>query len=160
MFHPLTGRIESLLKQNNFWYETFTHEPVKTSEEASKVRTGYSLSQGAKALIIRMKKNTIRSFCMLVIPGGKKFDSEKVKKLLDTRDIRFATEEEISKITDGVKIGGIPPFGNLFNVKVYMDSSMLTNEKIIFNAGDRSFSIAMKREDYQKLVSPEIASIV
>ena len=39
------------MKGGNFWYETFENEPVRISEEASKLRTGYTIGQGAKAII-------------------------------------------------------------------------------------------------------------
>ena len=161
IYHPLTQKIVSLLKDNNFWHETFEHEPVLTSEEASKVRTGYSLKQGTKAMIIRVKENSAeKNFIMLVIPGDKKINFKKFKKDFNFKDLTFANEEEIEKLTGGVKIGGIPPFGNLFDIRVIADPSVFENEKIIFNAGDRSFSVAMKSEDYTKLVNPKIYPII
>lgn len=149
-----------LLKENNCWFETFEHEPVRTSEEAAQVRTGYTLSQGTKALIIRVKKNGEKLFVMVIVPGDKKFDKGKVKVTLQANDIRFATEEEVSAITEGVLVGGVPPFGNLFGLDVYIDSTVFENEKIIFNAGDRRFSIGMKSDDYKRLVNPIVVSLI
>ena len=100
------------------------------------------------------------NFVMLVLPGDKKFSGLKVKKLFGTKDLRFATEEEISKLTDGIQIGGIPPFGNLFEIRVFVEKTLLENEKIIFNAGDRSFSVAMKARDYLEIVRPTIGEII
>src|SRR3990170_5275239 len=135
-YHPVVQRIINLLKENNFWFETFEHAPVKTSEEAAKVRTGYTLAEGAKAMIVRIKeKNGDKYFLMLVLPGDKKINIDKVKKDLNAKDIRFADQDEIKEITGSVAIGGIPPFGNLFGLKVIVDPSVSANEKIIFNAG-------------------------
>jgi len=47
--HPVTGQILQLLQNDGCWYETFSHAPVRTSEEAAATRPGYSLRQGAKA---------------------------------------------------------------------------------------------------------------
>ncbi|PIQ72953.1 hypothetical protein COY13_02305 [Candidatus Roizmanbacteria bacterium CG_4_10_14_0_2_um_filter_36_35] len=159
-YHPVVNKIKDLLTKNNFWFETFEHEPVKTSEEAAKIRQGYSLKQGAKAMIIRAKNNEAdKRFVMLVLPGDLKFDNNKVKQVLQVKDIRFATPEEINNVAGGVQIGGVPPFGNFFNIKVIVDQKLFENEKIIFNAGDRRYSIAIKSEDYKKLVNPEIEDI-
>src|SRR3990172_998834 len=115
--HPVAKQITDLLANNNCWFETFEHEPVRTSEEASKIRTGYTLHQGAKALIIRIKKSeTDKKFITLVIPADLKFNNKKVKKMFNAKDIRFATQEEISNLTNNIQIGGVPPFGNLFNL--------------------------------------------
>lgn len=159
-YHPIVEKIKSLLLENNAFYETFEHEPVRTSEEAAQVRTGYTLSQGAKALILRVKQGSEKKFIMLVISGDKKFDKNKVKNNLDSKDIRFATEGEVAEITDGVQVGGVPPFGNLFGLSVYTDPGIFTNEKIIFNAGDRRYSIGMKAEDYNKIVKPTVIELV
>lgn len=160
-YHLLVGEIKTLLQKNSYWFETFEHETVRTSEEAAKVRPNYSLKQGAKAIIVRVKEKGGRKyFSMLVISGDKRFDTDKVKRLLNAKDIRFATEEEVKEITKGVEPGGVPPFGNLFGLKTVVDRSLFNNEKIIFNAGDRRFSIAMKSEDYKTLVNPELESIV
>lgn len=160
-YHKLTKQITELLQSNNMWFETFEHEPVRTSEEAAKIRTGYSLHQGAKAIIIRVKiSDSNKKFAMLVFPGDLRFNNDKVKKLFGAKDIRFATEEEVDRITDGVLPGGVPPFGNLFNLEVVVDPQLFQNEKMVFNAGDRSFSVGMKSEDYKTLVKPNIVSIV
>lgn len=97
---------------------------------------------------------------MLVLPGDQRFDFDKVKQLFEARDIRFATEDEVARTTGGVQPGGVPPFGNLFDLPVIADPKLFENEKIIFNAGDKKFSIAMKSADYQKVVEPKIESIV
>lgn len=159
-YHPLTKKISKLLTENNLWFETFKHEEVRTSNDAAKVRTGYSLKQGAKALIVRIKSNGERKFVMLVIPGDARFDKKKTQDALNSKDIRFATEEEVLTVTEGVKIGGIPPFGNLFGIAVIVDPSIFENEKIIFNAGDRSFSIAMYSGDYKRLINPVVKEII
>jgi len=169
-YHRVTEKITSILKENNCWFETFEHAPVRTSEEAAKLRTGYELCQGAKAIIARVRGVSSASaeaparqgkhFVMFIIPGDQKFDKDKIKSEFGLGDLRFALENEVAEITDNVLPGGVPPFGNLFGLEVYMDKGVLENEKIIFNAGDRSFSVGMKSADYVKLVNPKIGSIV
>jgi Ala-tRNA(Pro) deacylase len=158
--HPIAQQITDILTSENCWFETFEHEPVRTSEEAAGTRPGYTLNQGAKAIILRVKVPSVgKKFVMLILPGSQKFDSSKVKKLLHSNDIRFATEDEVNIITSGVKPGGVPPFGNLFNIEVVCDKKLFDNDKIVFNAG-RNFSIAMLAADYQKLVNPLVADII
>jgi Ala-tRNA(Pro) deacylase len=159
-YHALTEKIENIIKDAGFEFETFEHEPVRTSEEASRVRTGYTIDQGAKSIIVRVRKPGVgKIFVMFVLQGNKKFDVDKVRSEFGLSDIRFAIEEEVSKITDGVLPGGIPPFGNLFGLTVYVDKQLLQKERIIFNAGDKSFSIGMKTLDWQSLVNPIVGDI-
>ena len=112
-------------------------------------------------MIVRVKiSNTEKKFAMLVCPGNSRFDNDKVKQYFGAKDIRFATEEEVSTITSGFRPGGVPPFGNIFGLEVVVDPTLLLNEKIIFNAADRSFSIGMKSADYVTIVSPKVENIV
>ena len=160
-YHEVVSKILNLLTAKNVWYETFEHEPVRTSEEAANVRKDYSLSQGAKALIVRVREtDNTRKFIMLVMPADKKLDSKKAKKSLSLKDISFASIQEVSDTTGGVQVGGVPPFGNLFGLEVYVDPSLFDHEKIIFNAGDRRVSVAMKSEDYKQIVNPKIIEII
>jgi prolyl-tRNA editing enzyme YbaK/EbsC (Cys-tRNA(Pro) deacylase) len=158
--HPIHEHIVQLLKQQGCWFEEFHHEQVRTSEEAAKTRPGYTLQQGAKAIIARIKvPNEGKKFVMLVMPADQKFDTSKVKQALHAKDIRFATEDEVEEITKGIKPGGVPPFGNLFGLEVVSDKSLYDNEKIVFNAG-RTSSIAVRSEDYRTLVKPKIEEII
>ena len=160
-YHKITKTITQLLETNHCWFETFEHESVKTSEEASRVRPGYTLHQGAKALIIRVKNaDNNKRYVMVVMPADKRFDNDKVKKLLQAKDIRFAFPDEIATLTEGIQVGGVPPFGNLFGIEVIADPSLFENEKIVFNAGDRRFSVAMKAENYKVLVKPIVETII
>lgn len=159
-YHPVVSEIVALLEKDSLWHEVFVHEPVRTSEEAARVRSDYTIEQGAKAIILRAKKSQKdKFFVMLVLPGDKKFDALKVKEILGVKDIRFATVDEVINITEGIQPGGVPPFGNLFKLPVYADPSLLENERIIFNAGDRRISVAMNSKDFITLVQPLLSKI-
>lgn len=159
--HSCVGRIKDLIQKNNMWHDYLEHEPVRTSLEAAKIRPDkYTLSQGAKALIVRIREyGGNKYFCMFVVPGDKKFAFNRTKEMFNAKDIRFATEKEVAEMTGGIKLGGVPPFGNLFGLKVFADKKVFDNEKIIFNAGDKRVSIALLTEDYKKLVDPKVVDL-
>ncbi len=159
--HKCVNKIKSLIEQSGMWFEYLEHEPVRTSEEAARIRPKeYTLSQGAKALIVRIREyGGNKYFAMFIVPGDRKFNYQKTKELFEAKDIRFATKEEVTEVTDGIKVGGVPPFGNLFGLKVFADQKVFDNKRIIFNAGDKRVSIAISTEDYKKLVDPQVVDI-
>ena len=166
-YHRIVEQIKKLLDNEVIAYKSFEHAPVRTSEEAAKLRPEYTLHQGAKALVVKIKrpqsqeaKRPQGEFAMLVVPGDCRFNEARVKQALGIKEIRFATEQEVGELTGGVQIGGVPPFGNLFGLRVYVDQSVLENKTIIFNAGDRAFSIALKSSDWQKVANPIMVEIV
>ena len=153
--HAIITSIRSLLDEHAVPYNFMEHEAGVTSEEMATIRKDFSLSEGAKALILM----TDIGFIQVVIPGDKKFKNSKLRKCVQTKNIRFATPEELKKITDGILPGAIPPFGNLFNLSVYADKKLFDNERIVFNCGERTASISMPSDDYRTIVQPVIVDI-
>lgn len=159
--HSVVGRIRSLLEEKNIAYRFFEHAAVRTSEEAMKQRPEYTLQQGAKALIVCGETATKeKKFFMAVIPANKRLDGRKAAAAAEVKKVRFATKEESDKITGGIEFGGVPPFGNLFELAVYVDPTLFENAEIIFNCGDRRASIAMSSEDYRSIIPSTIADTV
>ncbi|SPE60923.1 conserved hypothetical protein [Verrucomicrobia bacterium] len=145
-------RVESLLKQQAVSFQVLRHEPVFTSQEAAAVR-GVALSTGAKALICKVDAR----FVMFVIPGDRKLDSKQVRQALGIRALRFATPDELRELT-GLPPGAVPPFGSLFGLPTYCDGRLAENERINFNAGDRSISVSLAYTDYVKVENPSVGS--
>lgn len=147
-------KIIQLLTDNHIVYTLTEHEPVKTSEEAARVR-GVALKTGTKAMIVKAGE----SYILIVLPGDQKIDWKKVKKELHTSNVRLATREEAEKLT-GLAMGSVPPFGNILDLPTYFDVHILENEMINFNAGSLRHSIMMHCSDLVQLVQPKLVSII
>src|SRR5512136_1338106 len=145
-------RVENLLKQHGVNFEVLRHQPVFTSEEAAAVR-GVALSTGAKALICKVDAR----FVMFVIPGDRKLDSKAIRQALGIHALRFATRDELNDVT-GLPPGAVPPFGSLFSLPTYCDTRLAENERINFNAGDRSISVSLRYTDYLQMENPTLGS--
>jgi len=147
-------KICNLLDKNNIKYKILKHEPVYTSEHAAEVRgrgIQEGLKRGAKAMILRSEGK----FYQFIIAANEQLDFKKIRKILKAKTASFATPEEVKQVT-GVTPGSVPPFGNLFNIPVYVDKSLLKTDEIDFNPGKHDISITMKQEDWVKLVKPII----
>jgi Ala-tRNA(Pro) deacylase len=135
-------RVEDKLRQAAVPYNVTRHAPVFTSEEAAAVR-GTPLSSGAKALVVKAGE----AFALLVLPADRKLDSKSARVNLGVKALRFATAEEVERLT-GLKPGSIPPFGSLFGLPTYCDPALGENVAINFNAGDHAISVHMAYSDY------------
>jgi len=146
--------IKSLLEDYKTQYEIMEHEPVLTSEDASRVRKT-SLAEGAKALVMYADQKPI----MVVVPADRKADTHALKSAYSIKDLRMATREEVETVTH-TKIGAVPPFGNLFQIPLYVDGTMGKSGTIVFNAGEHTKSIRMKYDDFVKVTSPIIGNFI
>jgi prolyl-tRNA editing enzyme YbaK/EbsC (Cys-tRNA(Pro) deacylase) len=142
--------IKNFLDENKIDYEFKEHEEVLTSEEAAKVR-GEDIKIGAKAMILKCDER----FVMFVLSAAKKIDSKKVKKILDCESLRFATPDEVMIITNCLP-GGVPPFANIFKIDLLVDKTIVDNEFMAFNAGERTKSLKIKTKDYFLLLKPRV----
>jgi len=85
-----------------------------------------------------------------VLPGSRRVDNARVRALLGTRTLRFATPEELLALT-GCVPGAVPPFGNLFGLPVLVDEALVAREEIAFNAGSNDVSMVMATADFLRL---------
>jgi nondiscriminating aspartyl-tRNA synthetase len=132
-------------------YEYSEHEEVKTSEDAASIR-GIPLSSGAKALILKGKKSG--THYMVVIPGDKKIAMDKASEELGEK-VEFEKPDTIQEIY-GIKVGGVPPFGNVLGMRILIDKQTAMNPKISFNAGMRTCSISMSGVDLAEVTDGEV----
>ena len=147
---PVLDKIKKILDENKIEYKLKHHEPTYTSEQSAKAR-GDSMKQGAKAIIMK----TDDGFVLAVLSAEKKINSKKLKKVLNSKKISFADSDKVKSF--GLQPGGIPPFGSVLGLQMYVDKSLLENEEISFNAGSLTDSIKMSLQDYIKLENPIIA---
>ncbi len=143
--------IRNLLDRNEIPYELSEHEPVYTSEQAAEVR-GVELKTGLKALVLKTREG---NFIIGLVKGDEKIDQKKLAKIVKTKRLRLASPREVLMITE-CEIGSVHPFGNLHGLPTYLDSSVLENNIVNFNAGLHTISIQMKIKDLIKVVNPII----
>ena len=143
--------IQELLDRNGVWFEVSEHEPVYTSEQAAKVR-GDELKTGVKALVMKTREG---SFVLGLVAADRKIDLKKLAKIVKTKKLRLAPPQDVIKIT-GCEVGSVHPFGNLHKLPTYLDTSILENDMVNFNAGLHTVSIHMKTKDLIKTIKPAI----
>ena len=149
----ITKRIRELLMENDIPFQEIDHEPAITCEQSAKAR-GCDRKIGGKSILFKDKQD----YRLFVMSAALQVDSKKVRKILKSGWLRFATKEELWEIA-GVEKGALPPFGrDILPVDLYLDKSILKNEEIAFNAGMATKSFIMKVADYLKLTDPIIYS--
>ncbi len=147
------SNICAFLADRNVVFRTVHHHPTFTSEESAVAR-GEEVKIGGKALLMKVDND----FKLFVISAALKADSKKIKNYCKTKSIRFATKEELLELTTLVP-GSVPPFGRpILNFDLFVDPSIVENEKIAFNAGSLTDSIVMKTSDYLTLSNAVVFS--
>jgi Ala-tRNA(Pro) deacylase len=144
-------RLEKYLHEEGVSFDIVTHSVAYTAQEVAAVQhtPGRKL---AKVVLIDADGKLV----MLVLPASYRIDFPKVKALLEAGKVRLAREEEFAGTFTDCEVGAMPPFGNLYGLPVYVDSSLTEAREIIFKVGSHTTSMKMSFSDYKRLVDPEI----
>lgn len=147
-------RLKKFLDEHNVKYELLRHSPAYTAQEIAATAhiPGKDL---VKTVIVKLDGK----LAMLVCSANKMINFEKLKKVANAKHVELASEYEFQDRFADCEVGAMPPMGNLFDMDVYVDDSLLEDEKIAFNAGNHSELVRMRYEDWAKLVKPKVVHI-
>lgn len=144
-------KIREWLTSEGVQFREVHHEPTRTSEDSARAR-GEELRVGGKALLIRVDE----IFRLFVLSADRKLDSGAIRQHFGAKKTRFAKPEELAELT-GLVPGSVPPFGQpILPFPLYIDPSVLENERIAFNAGSLTDSIVMPIADYCRVAGAEV----
>ena len=147
-------RLKEMLDGAKVPYEVYNHALAYTAQEVA-AKQHFSGNEMAKVVMLEVDDKLV----MGVIRGNDKINVNEVRESLGARNVRLATEEEFIARFPECEIGAMPPFGNLYGLKVYVDPSLAKDEFIYFNAGNHVQTVHMKYKDFASLVEPQVAHL-
>ena len=83
-----------------------------------------------KSLVFRAESD----FLICLVAGDKRCSLNKLKKILDKKDVSMANAEEV-KVNTGFSIGGVAPVGHLKKLNILIDKSLSRFQYIYGAAG-------------------------
>jgi Ala-tRNA(Pro) deacylase len=147
-------RLERLFALEDVDYRVTRHSPAYTAQDVANVEhiSGYDV---AKVVLAMADDNLV----MLVLPAPYRMDPELLRAGLGARTVRLADEREFAGAFPDCEIGAMPPFGNLYGVKVYVDPGLSVHPQITFNAGSHRDTMTIAFADFIRLVRPAVLQL-
>jgi Ala-tRNA(Pro) deacylase len=68
-------------------------------------------------------------------------------------------EGEFASAFPDCEAGALPPFGNRYDVAVYVYRALGRNERIVFQAGTHTVTMNVAYADFRRLARPTVADI-
>jgi Ala-tRNA(Pro) deacylase len=145
------ARLADYLDAHNVRYLVISHSPAYTAQGIAGLAhiPGKEL---AKTVIVKLDG----SFAMAVLPANFHVDLQALRYAANARTVTLASEEEFQDRFPQCETGAMPPFGNLYGMRIFADSSLEKDKEIAFNAGTHRELIRMAWEDYKKLAGPAV----
>lgn len=147
-------RLKKFLDENDVKFVTTSHSQAFTAQEVA-AAAHVPGKQVAKTVMVKMDGE----FAMVVLPATERVDVERLKAVTGTREVALASEEEFSGLFPNCELGAMPPFGNLWDLTVFVDEHLREDEQISFNAGTHTELMKLSYSDFERLVSPVVASL-
>lgn len=137
-------RLEGYLRENGVPFEVQHHPRAVTAQEVAATEhvPGKMFAKTVMAL-------ADEEMVMLVLPAPYHVNPDKAAEALGARDFRLASEEQqFEEAFSDCEVGAMPPFGNLYEVPVYVDEALAEDESIVFRAGTYTDTMSV---GYRKL---------
>lgn len=141
------------LDKNHVKYVTIRHSIAYTAQQVAE-SAHIPGNELAKTVMVKLDGR----MAMAVLRGPDKVDLDLLRGAAGAGKAELASEEEFQGLFPKMDLGAMPPFGNLYDMPVYVETSLARDEKIAFNAGSHSELIQLAYEDFSRLVKPKVAN--
>ena len=143
------AKLKNYLDRNGVDYRLIAHERAFTAQEIAE-RSHITGHEIAKTVIVKIDG----TLAMAVLPASEVIDLEQLAAMVGATLVELADECEFERFFNECEVGAMPPFGNLFGMKVFVDPELALDEKIAFNAGNHAELIQLRYKDFEELVQP------
>jgi Ala-tRNA(Pro) deacylase len=148
---PIREQIIALFEKEKIPYRFISHSEAYTAPElaASIHIPGRKV---AKVLLVWADGE----YVMAVLASHHHLDLTQFAQVIRARQLLLAKEWEVGKLFPDCEIGAMPPLGNLYGLRVYVDMSLAVEPLIYFPAGSHHEVVEMHHEDFARLVHPRV----
>lgn len=145
-------KLLEFLNQNAIDYSYIEHPKAYAAEDVAH-KAGVAEREFAKTVMVKLDG----LMAMAVLPASFKVNFNLLREAAGAQTVSLALEREFEARFPDCELGAMPPFGNLYGLKVYADGSLAGTSDIAFNAGTHREVITMAWDDFETLVGPQLA---
>jgi len=150
---PAKKRLIAYLEENKVPYQLTAHPKAYTAQRIA-ASAHISGNYFVKTIVVKVEGK----LALAVLPANERINFNQLAKQLKITKVELATEAEFRKQFPDCETGGMPPFGNLYEMDTYIAADLTKNKEIAFNACNHIDIITMKFADYQRLVNPQVVN--
>jgi len=150
---PILTTLREFLDAAGVPYEVRSHRPAFTAQETAAAE---HIPGQEMAKVVMLWDGA--EYLMAVLPAPHHVALQRFAEVAGRREVRLATEPEFAGLFPGCEVGAMPPFGNLYNIPVWVDEALTGDDEITFNAGNHEQTVHMKYPDFARLVRPQVAA--
>jgi len=147
-------KLRAFLDEHDVKYVTIQHSRAFTAQEVAD-SAHIPGKEMAKTVIVRMDGR----LAMVVLPAPEMISLDGLRAATGADAIELASEKEFSSLFPNCEVGAMPPFGNLWDMPVFVDRHLREDERIAFNAGSHTELVRLAYADFERLVRPTVLEL-
>ncbi|MDZ7778964.1 MAG: YbaK/EbsC family protein [Gemmatimonadota bacterium] len=144
-------RLKEFLDEHDVKFVTISHSQAFTAQEVA-AAAHVPGKEMAKTVMVKLNGDT----AMVVLPAPDQVSIEHLKEAAGTDRAEIASEQEFADLFPSCELGAMPPFGNLWDLTVFVDERLREDEHITFNAGSHTELMRLPYTDFERLVNPVV----
>jgi len=141
------------LDENKVEYVTIRHSPAYTAQKIA-AAAHIPGREVAKTVMV----NVDGKMAMAVLRATDQVDLDLLRGAAKAKSVTLASEDDFRDAFQGVELGAMPPFGNLYGMKVFADEALSKDAQIAFNAGSHTELLQLDYADFERLAKPKVAN--
>lgn len=142
-------RVKHFLDENSVKYVIQQHSPVYTAQEVAEA-AHVPGRHFAKSVMVTVDGR----LALAVLPATDRVDLRRLAQSLGAQSVGLAEEGEFSDRFPDCEPGAMPPFGNLFDLEVFVSPHLTQADIIAFNAGNHREVMQLAYDVFDRLVKP------
>ncbi|HSS66721.1 MAG TPA: YbaK/EbsC family protein [Gammaproteobacteria bacterium] len=147
------NKLTRFLDDNNVEYVTIRHSPAYTAQKIA-AAAHIPGREIAKTVMVNMDGK----MAMAVLRATDQVDLDLLRGAANAKSVTLATEDDFKDAFQGVELGAMPPFGNLYGMEVFADEALTKDAQIAFNAGSHTELLQLDYADFERLAKPKVAN--
>ncbi len=147
-------RVERLLKE----FKSDQKVIILDTSARTALEAASSLDCDVGAIVKSLLFKTDNSFTLCLIAGDKKASLNKIKKVINIKEVSMASADDVKNIT-GYTIGGVSPIGHLNDINIFIDNSLERFTSLFAAAGHPNCVFKINFKDLQKITNGSIKEI-
>ena len=119
----ISQKLRSYLDNHQVLYQTKPHVPTADAMRTAQA-THTPGREFAKTVLIKANDRML----MTVMPSTDRVHLDELKQALGEQNLALATEDEMLAAFPDCEVGAMPPFGNLYNMEVFVNEHLRRDE--------------------------------
>ena len=147
-------KLMKFLDDNKISYGIIRHPAAFTAQEVAHAAhvPGHDF---AKVVMVKVDGR----LAMAVVPATDSVSLDLLRHQIKAKDVELASEDEFRVHFPDCQLGAMPPFGNLYEMDVYVSPELSKEHEIAFNAGTHRELLRIAYRDFENLVHPQVIQL-